>query len=365
MPDLWTVAEGMVLDDVLASFAAGQVVYAPTHAGDGRYCWQRAEAWVPGRHTLAPYRPIEPLKALLFPPREQVGVWNDDGEPLPADGEREQRIVFGVKNCDLRSLRVHDHVFLEGGYVDPGYARARESTLLVACDCAGFLDVCFCPVVGEQPYAQVGFDINVSPTERGPCIEASTPRGAALIERAQALLAPADDALLEARERSRARVTGALVEHTRATCGLEPDLDLGRAVRESFDSDLWQAFADDCVECGACNFICCTCHCFALVDGAAADGQLARWRQWDACLFAGFARTAGGGSPRPSRAARLRNRFDKKFIYFPQVLGHYACDGCGRCTEACIGKIDIRAVLKRAVDESGVVHADSGDDRAG
>ena len=40
----------------------------------------------------------------------------------------------------------------------------------------------------------------------------------------------------------------------------------------------------------------------------------------------------------------------------------YACDGCGRCTEACIGKIDIREVLKRAVDESGVVHADSGVD---
>ena len=30
--------------------------------------------------------------------------------------------------------------------------------------------------------------------------------------------------------------------------------------------------------------------------------------------------------------------------------------------EACIGKIDIREILKRAVDESGVVHADSGDD---
>ena len=28
------------------------------------------------------------------------------------------------------------------------------------------------------------------------------------------------------------------------------------------------------------------------------------------------------------------------------------CDGCGRCAEACTGKIAIRDVLKRAVDES-------------
>ncbi|MGI9332242.1 MAG: 4Fe-4S dicluster domain-containing protein, partial [Gammaproteobacteria bacterium] len=70
----------------------------------------------------------------------------------------------------------------------------------------------------------------------------------------------------------------------------------------------------------------------------------------------------GGGNPRPRRSERLRNRFDKKFVYFPQTLGQYACDGCGRCTEACIGKIDIRAVLKRAIDDSVALHAHSGDD---
>ena len=42
----------------------------------------------------------------------------------------------------------------------------------------------------------------------------------------------------------------------------------------------------------------------------------------------------------------------------PEVFGFYACDGCGRCTEACIGKIDIRDVLKRAVDDAQSLHAD-------
>jgi predicted aldo/keto reductase-like oxidoreductase len=34
------------------------------------------------------------------------------------------------------------------------------------------------------------------------------------------------------------------------------------------------------------------------------------------------------------------------------VLKKYACDGCGRCIEACTGKIDIRDVLKKALDET-------------
>ena len=61
---------------------------------------------------------------------------------------------------------------------------------------------------------------------------------------------------------------------------------------------------------------------------------------------------AGGANPRARRSERLRNRFDKKFNFAPEVFGFYACDGCGRCTEACIGKIDIRDVLKRAVGDA-------------
>jgi len=32
-----------------------------------------------------------------------------------------------------------------------------------------------------------------------------------------------------------------------------------------------------------------------------ADGMPARTKLWDACLYNGFARTAGGGNPRPLR----------------------------------------------------------------
>lgn len=353
----WTISDGHSLDAVLARLCEGRLVFALQRREDGQYRCVRADAWDPTQHELGAYRPVEPMKSLLFPPREQVGVWGKIARRTPVA----ERIVVGVKNCDLSSLAVHDHVFLGGGYTDPYYAEARQKTVLVSCDCTDFRDTCFCPVVGEQPHPTKGFDINVSPTSIGHVLEAGSERGGRLLESVHDLLAPAGDALLEARDVERTALYQRLVQHTDQDCGLTPNAHLQRAVEEAFESSLWEDFAADCVECGACNFICCTCHCFVLADGIDANECPARTKQWDACLFSSFALTAGGGNPRHHRFERLRNRFDKKFVYFPQVLGQYACDGCGRCTDACIGKIDIRKVLKRAVDESDIVHAHAGD----
>ena len=344
------------LDNVLTSLAEGRDVYALERLESGNYKLKQSSAWLPEQHTLGAFRSIEPLKALFFPAREFIGTWQ---KPAIREPMRE-RIVFGVKNCDLSSLAIYDYVFLQGVCPDPYYAEAREKTILVSTDCSSQLDVCFCPGVGEQPYAEKGFDINIAETPAGYVIENGTERGAKLLQSAQQHLKEAGPELLEVFEKQRARRYGELVKHSEAH-GLKPGMDVRAAIEGSFESDLWKDFAKDCVECGACNFICCTCHCFLLADGVDADGMPARTKLWDACLYNGFARTAGGGNPRPLRAERLRNRFDKKFSFFPQVLGRYACDGCGRCTEACIANIDIRDVLRRAVDESDALHAHTGD----
>lgn len=353
----YAIAGSCTLDDVLTALARGRVVYALEADERGRYRMVQASNWEPSRHVLGAYRPTEPLKSLFFRPREYLGTW----QAPPREAPLAECIVFGVKNCDLSALSIYDHVFLNEGCKDPFYAEAREKTVLVSCDCSGFLDVCFCTAVGEQPYPAKGFDINVALTPLGHVLESGTDRGVRLLRAAERYLKPAGAQLLAALERQRTEMYRKLADHA-AAHGLKSGADLRQAVEGSFETELWADFAADCVECGACNFICCTCHCFLLAEGLNAGRMPARTKQWDACLFANFARTADGGNPRPSRAERLRNRFDKKFSFFPQVLGRYACDGCGRCTEACIGKIDIRNVLKRAIDESNALHAHSGDD---
>jgi formate hydrogenlyase subunit 6/NADH:ubiquinone oxidoreductase subunit I len=355
----WTISVSNSLDDLLAFLSNERDVYALEELENHQYRFSKSKAWQPENHTLGDFRQIEPLKALFFPAREFIGTWNDrkKREPLP------ERIVFGVKNCDLSSLGIFDHVFLNGDYPDPFYKEAREKTILVSCDCASQLDVCFCPAVGEQPFARGGFDINIAHAPGGYVIEEGSERGGQLLRSAEQLLEPAPRELLDSLEQQRTERYRQLARHSEQH-GLKPGNDLRAAIETTFESDLWKEFAEDCVECGACNFICCTCHCFLLADGHNADGKAARTRLWDACLYKGFAATAGGGNPRPLRAERLRNRFDKKFSYFPQVLDRYACDGCGRCTEACIADIDIRDVLRRAVDESDALHAHTSDHRA-
>jgi len=353
----WTLLDAYGLNDVLVALSKGREVYAQEGHAKGRSRLSKSTNWQTGFHTLGTCRPTEPLKSLFFPAREFVGRWNDSAarEPMP------ERIVFGVKNCDLSSLAIHDFVFLEGVAKDPYYAEARAKTLLVSTDCSDQLDVCFCTAVGEQPWAEKGFDINIAGTVEGCVIEDGSARGAKALQEVEHMLEPADDELLAELAQQRIERMEELVDQCNRH-GLRPGTDLKAAFEGAFQSELWAEFSENCVECGACNFICCTCHCFLLADGVDRDGAPARSKLWDACLYSGFARTAGGGTPRPFRAERFRNRFDKKFSYFPEILGKYGCDGCGRCTEACIAKIDIRDVLRRAINDSTALHADTGND---
>jgi len=71
-----------------------------------------------------------------------------------------------------------------------------------------------------------------------------------------------------------------------------------------------------------------------------------RIKEWDACSYAGYSRMAGGSSPRLGLMERFRHRYLHKFEYFPKNFGFEACTGCGRCIEGCMGKIDMRKVLK-------------------
>ena len=345
LPVRFVLSPGRTLDDLLGVLAGDRILFAPRRLPDGRTRLERASRWDPARHVLGAFRPEEPLKAILFPPREFLGPL---GGPAP-DSDGRERIVVGVKRCDLESLAIHDFVFAGTEPVDPGYADLRRRAILIGSDCTDCLDVCFCTAVGLSPHPESAYDLNVAFAEGRPVLEVGTERGRQLLGKASDLIMPAPPETLDALTRTRAAMADRVAAQA-AGNGLPPGADWTGAVAGAMDSGLWADFADDCVECGACNFACCTCHCFALVDGADAGGRPARTKQWDSCLFPTFARVAGGGNPRRRRAERLRTRFDKKFVYFPEVLGRLACDGCGRCTEACAGRIDIRAVLKGALD---------------
>ncbi len=102
----------------------------------------------------------------------------------------------------------------------------------------------------------------------------------------------------------------------------------------NFDSDYWDEISLRCLGCGACSYLCPTCHCFDIVDETTWKGGERR-RNWDCCSFGLFTKHASGHNPRAEQAARCRQRVMHKFKYFPERFGTLACVGCGRCVRAC------------------------------
>jgi ferredoxin len=337
----------LLLDSLQREFT----VYVPRRKA-GRRTYGRYAAGEPegrdggeGAMVIGEVRAVEPLKIFFFRSRQKVAEGFQD--TVPGSGQRPLCLV-GVKACDLRSLRILDAVFGGPDYRDPFYLPARERSLILSADCTTALESCFCLALGLQPFPQADFDLNLSEADGGFLVEAGSGKGSGLIRENSALFQPAPAPLLSAREALRSRVS----EEIRANLerqGLPAQEMLAGVIRKAYEAPLWREEAQACVECGACNTVCPTCHCFLLLDQAGA-GQLDRFRLWDSCLLKDFAQVAGGANPRPQLWMRLRNRFEKKFDFFPQLLGINACTGCGRCILACPAKIDIREVLKRNVE---------------
>jgi ferredoxin len=122
---------------------------------------------------------------------------------------------------------------------------------------------------------------------------------------------------------------------TVSNAGLPPYIATGKLIQSS-DRDIWQKYSAKCVSCGACTTICPTCSCFLLIDKPGFE----KVKQNDACQYPGFERVAGGEDPLQEISDRFRNRYLCKYYWRPRKFKSQACTGCGRCIEACIGKIN-------------------------
>ena len=265
-------------------------------------------------------------------------------DPVKESVELERTILFGVKSCDIAGHKVQDFVFLEGVEPDTLYRIRRDNTIIISGDCTGFKQVCHCLAWDILPYPTLGFDMNLSPLNDGYIVETGTKRGELFLGRYREYFSPASDSQKAARQAQRDALVAVFKKHIEPQGLVKKDI-VQRLMKDGYSADTWRQFMLTCVECGGCNLICDTCHCFLLGDAKSSQGN-EKVRVWDSCLYADYARVAGGANPLKLRAQRLRNRFVKKFDFFVDNMGTPACCGCGRCIEVCPAKIDIREVLK-------------------
>ncbi|HSM52515.1 MAG TPA: 4Fe-4S dicluster domain-containing protein [Thermoanaerobaculia bacterium] len=327
---------GGALERFANALTATHEVFAPQRRGDGLVLERVGEVGsgeVPWNACRLP----EPLKSIWFQPGKVVARW----PPGAGREEARPRAVFGAKACDLKAVACLDRVLRDHEFKEPAWCAARERTLLIAGDCDDCAPSCFCTMVGDRPYPTSLFDLCLSPSGDGFLVETGSPRGEQLVAAHEELFAAAPPEAIAGRDRARREMT----ERVRDQNARFPVRDpFEKSVAKHERTRIWGELAATCVECHACNMVCPTCHCFLLHDVPAGAVSL-RLSLWDSCFSAGHARMAGGLTPRLQLTERFRNHYQHKFVTFPRNWGITACSGCGRCVDACMGRIDKRECL--------------------
>ena len=320
-------------------------VYLPVKRGEQRF--YKIYSGNTDDMVIGEVRPFEPLKAFFTHAREVVAEDFDNGIP---HAHNKPCAIVGVKACDLKGFKIQDFVFKNHDCQDPFYIKHRTENLIISADCTCAIDTCFCTALGIQPYPQEDFDLNLSECADGYLVEVGSSKGEEIIKKLSDIFEAARDEHTTQQSSLRKKVNHAVEKNLKEFDVPHQD-NFKDIIEKNFESDIWPDEAKTCVECGACTIICPTCHCFLLYDQKDKE-KMMRLRAWDSCMIKDYARVAGGANPRPQLHMRLRNRFEKKFDFFPKVAEIYACTGCGRCISACPAKIDIRKVLKRLVENA-------------
>ncbi len=328
--------------DAVAESATGGDLYVPKRI-EQHYVFNKYDSSAEAPVEFNNIRACMPAKEFLFPLRELAAVFPEPVEPE----EIKPFAVFGLKDCDLRSLECLDQVFLEKDFEDQFYIARREKMFIISTDCFDPGESCFCNVLEGKPYPDRGFDLNISQVTDGFVVEVGSKKGKEFVDKHSELFtAPSDDALAE-RDRIRAKTQEQLEQNN---AELKFDTPIRDMMNKTYDSDIYDTEAETCVECQACTRVCPTCHCFYLYDTKQKD-YFAKMKMWDSCMRMAYAKVAGGANPRKILGDRLRHRLMHKFVYFLDRYGLQMCVGCGRCVDAEAGDVDIRTVLKKLNQE--------------
>ena len=330
------------LKPFLDAVAEQMELYIPKKTGE-HYIYSRYDPSAEMSVEFNNIRPCTPIKEFLFPMCELAAIFPDPLEPE----DIKPFAVFGLKDCDLRSIEILDKVFTEEEFRDPFYMKRRENMFIISSDCFDPGENCFCSLFDGRPFARSGFDLNVSKMRNGFIIEAGSQKGQDFIEKRSQFFTDVPETLLAERDENRAR-TQKQLEQNNAKYQL--DAPIKEILENSQDSEIFDVEAKNCVECQACTRICPTCHCFYLYDTKQRD-YFAKMKMWDSCMRLGYAAVAGGANPRKVLGDRVKHRLMHKFAYFLDKYGIDMCVGCGRCVDAGTGGMDIRVILKKLSEE--------------
>ncbi len=317
-----------VWDGALAGILNTYRVFAPLKGVKATDYECIGEAHIPDIVYNHP-KPVIPLKTFFIPIKENVVADTAGIHPT---------IIMGIPGCDLAALDLLDKFFLDEDYPDTYYASRRKHTILVGADCHLTDTHCHCTSYGLNPYPEKHHDLSVHVLNGHVWLSSHSEKGAHLLSGIldSVSFESMDEVPLEI-QHVRQQQKRELEKRNKRLPNYQESTD---AVVNS-EASVWHSYSRTCVSCGACATICPTCTCFLLIDRPGFE----KVRQLDACQYPGFERTAGGEDPLKRLDNRFKNRYLCKYLYRPEKYEAMACTGCGRCIDACIGKIDKNELL--------------------
>jgi sulfhydrogenase subunit beta (sulfur reductase) len=334
------------LPRLLGAIAARYELFGPiVEPVSGETLFDRAAS--PSDIRLDAPIPVNTPKFAVFPHLERILSYRYDrvGKELAIAREDlvRPKALIGVRSCDLTGLACFDRFFLGQEFVDEVYRDHRCKMLIVANTCARPFAQCFCVCTDSGPYAQEGFDVNLTAVGDDYLFEAGSDKGLELA--AELGLRPAGEGakheIAAVVDRSVGLFDGQAVENKAWISRAVNRLTTGFVKPET-----WEYIGKQCFECGACSFVCPSCSCFNIEDAASQAGTTDRLRTWDSCSFEGYSRMAGEHNPRRPIEDRRNKRFFCKLSYSQsRKYLRPGCVGCGRCARVCPGDIGLPNVV--------------------
>jgi ferredoxin len=268
-------------------------------------------------------KPATSLKTFFLPVKENV---------TSGQLQNKQRIILGAPNCDIAGLKLLDEIYLDRDFHDNYYRERRENTVLISFDCFEKQEHCHCSSYGINPWSDEDADLSVILLDGLIILRIITGKGREFANQFSLTSEVRDKTILKPVEEAHGKI---LDELSKSNKDLPDYRTTGLLVFNAGD-EIWKKHSARCVSCGACTTICPTCSCFLLIDKPGFE----KVKQVDACQYPGFERVAGGEDPLFELPKRFRNRYMCKYVWKPEKFSSIACTGCGRCIEACIGKIN-------------------------
>ncbi|MBI5183379.1 MAG: 4Fe-4S dicluster domain-containing protein [Nitrospinae bacterium] len=274
-----------------------------------------------------------PPKKYLYPDEWILFRFKRGREEIFEIEDKEKRILFGVRPCDINAINLMDKIFSDG-YNDNYYAKRRKDTILIGIDCFSPCDDhSFCYSVGHLDVKE-GYDLLLKDIGTAYFVSIGSKRGRRLMTKFTKVRETTPHDIEQIREIEKKK-EGMFINKFKTKVDNLPLL-----FRSSISSPIWEELGERDLGCGACNIDCPTCYCFDIQDKLELnieDGR--RVRDWDGCMLRDFTLVGSGEIFRASKADRLRHRFNRKFHYLMNVYKKSHCVGCGRCARDCLARI--------------------------